>query len=170
MRLFVALRPPFEAVAHLAAAAAGVPTTRTDQWHVTLAFLGELEGPEPLREPLARAAAGSPPLRLRLSGASTFGSGVLAAGLAGDVEGLRRLAAAVRSACRAAGVDLPRGRYRPHLTVARRQPVPPALAGYEGPPWTATELELVRSRLGAQVEHQVVRRHRLGVSGGPAGA
>lgn len=164
MRLFVSLRPPADAVAHLAAAVAGVRSTSVDQWHVTLAFLGEVPGPAPLHGPLARAADASPPLPVRLAGGGWFrGPGVLYAALAGDVDGLHALAADVRAACTQAGVAFEPRPYRPHLTVARRLRVDPGvLSGYDGPAWTARELELVRSRLGARVEHEVLERYRLG--------
>ena len=164
MRLFVSLRPPAEVREHLAQALAGLRTTRADQWHVTLAFLGEVPDPEPLRPGLAAAASASSPLPLQLRGSGFFRRpGVLFAALAGDVDGVRSLAADVEAACRAAGVDLEERVYRPHLTVARRLPDDPGvLPGYEGPAWTATEVELVRSRLGKQVEHEVVGRWPLG--------
>lgn len=164
MRLFVSLRPPADVCAALAAALADLRTTRVDQWHVTLGFLGEVPDPAPLSGPLAEVAAASPALALRLSGGGFFrGPGALYAGLAGDVEGLHALAGGVRSACRRAGVHLEPRPYRPHLTVARRLRADPGvLAGYEGPAWTAREVELVRSRLGAGVEHEVLERFPLG--------
>lgn len=163
MRLFVSLRPPPVVCAHLAAAVAGVRTTRVDQWHVTLAFLGEVPSPDPLTDPLSDLAASSSPLSLRLTGGGFFrGPRVLFAGVSGDVDALRRLAVAVEQACRGAGVHLEPGTYRPHLTVARRLPADPGvLVGYEGLPWTATEIELVHSRLGSTVEHEVLSRHPL---------
>lgn len=164
MRLFVSLRPPDEVREDLVRALSGLRTTRADQWHVTLAFLGEVPDPAPLGEPLAGAAAASPPLRLRLRGGGFFrGPGVLFAAPGGDVEGLQVLATGVAAACRSAGVHLEPRHYRPHLTVARRLPHDPGtLSGYEGPPWTASELELVRSRLGTRAEHEVLARHALG--------
>lgn len=163
MRLFVSLRPPVQACAHLAGALAGLRTTRVDQWHVTLAFLGEVPSAAPLEQPLSAAAAASPPLSLQLAGGGFFRAPrVLFAGLSGDLDGLRRLAADVERACRDAGVHLGPRTYRPHVTVARRLPADPGrLDGYDGPPWTATELELVRSRLGSPVEHEVLARHAL---------
>jgi RNA 2',3'-cyclic 3'-phosphodiesterase len=164
VRLFVSLRPPPEVIDALARTVAGLRTTRRDQWHVTLAFLGEVPDPWPLDPALAGAAAAGVPLDLRLRGGGFFRRpGVLYAGLAGDVEGLRELARQVEAAAREAGVHLEERPFRPHLTVARRlRSDPGCLDGYEGPPWTATELELVRSRLGATVEHEVLSHHRLG--------
>ena len=164
MRLFVSLRPPVAACEHLVAALGGLRTTRVDRWHVTLAFLGEVPDPAPLLPGLRTAAAQAQPLALQLRGSGFFrGPGVLFARLSGDVDPLHRLAADVATACRHAGVHLEPRPYRPHLTVARRLPRDPGvLAQYEGPPWTATEVELVRSRLGARVEHEVLERFELG--------
>lgn len=160
MRLFVSLRPPAQAVQHLARAARGLRTTDVGQWHVTLAFLGEVPDPAPLVPGLADVAARTAPLALQLAGSGLLrGQGIVSAGLAGDVERLRALAAGVAGACRAAGVRLEDRPYRPHLTVARRAPRDAGvLAGYEGPPWTATEVELVRSHLGQRAVHEVLER------------
>ena len=43
MRLFVQVRPSADAVDHLRAHLRGVRTSNPDQWHVTLAFLGEVD-------------------------------------------------------------------------------------------------------------------------------
>ena len=160
MRLFVSLRLPSPARAHLAAALAGARLTDVGQWHVTLAFLGEVPAAEPLAPELAGAVAQHPPLALRVRGGGAFGR-VWWGGLDGDVAGLRSLAADVADACRAAGVALEDRPYRPHVTVARRGSGPHPLEGYEGPAWTASEVELVRSRLGATARHEVLARFPL---------
>lgn len=158
MRLFLSLRPPPEVRAHLAAAVAGLRTTDVAQWHVTLVFLGEVPSEQPVAPGLEAVAARTPPLRLRLRGGGVFrGPGVLYAGVDGDVAGLRRLAADLEQVCRHAGVELADRPYRPHLTVARRVRDAQRLADYEGPVWTATEVELVRSHLGATARHEVLR-------------
>lgn len=163
MRLFVSLRPPSDVVAHLAGAAAGLRTTDVRQWHITLAFLGEVPEAEPLVPRLDEVARRSPPLDLELRGSGTFrGQGLVYAGVAGDVDGLRRLAAAVQGACREASVLLEERPYRPHLTVSRRaRQDATVLSGYEGPPWTAQEVELVRSHLGQRAVHEVLHRFPL---------
>lgn len=156
MRLFVSVPLPAVARDHLAAALRGVRTTAPDRWHVTLAFLGEQDGADHLLPGLAAVAAGTGPFALRVDGGGTF-PGVLWAGVDGDLVALGRLAEQVAGACRAAGVELDRRRYRPHVTVARRA-APALLDGYRGPPWTVRSFDLVRSRLGRQVRHDVVRR------------
>ena len=157
----MALRPPADAVAHLRDVLPRWPSA-PERWHVTLAFLGEVADPGPLGPLLQDACAGGP-LDLRLAGSGHLRpqrSGV------GRRGGRRRraaaLAGAVARAARAGGVDVEQRSYRPHLTVGRRGPPDPAvLAAYEGPSWTATEVELVRSHLGRTVEHEVLERCSL---------
>ena len=86
MRAFVALTPPAAALAELEAAVAPLRAAHPDlrwtpatQWHLTLAFLGEVDErvlPE-LTERLARAARRHGPLRLALGGGGRFGDRVL---------------------------------------------------------------------------------------------
>ena len=159
MRTFVAVRPPPAAVAHLRAVLPSWPSA-PERWHVTLAFLGEVEDPRLLVPALAEVCAGQPRLDLRLAGSGSFGrGGPVWVGVEGDRCGLTALAGAVAQACRAAGVDVERRAYHPHLTVGRRgRPDPARLAAYAGPTWTAAEVELVASRLGPPVEHRVLER------------
>jgi len=167
MRLFVAVTPPPEALDELSSATAAMRSarpelrwTRPDQWHLTLAFLGEVDDQAlaDLSVRLGRAAAGHPPMRLALHGAGRFGNRVLWTRVSGDVVALRGLAASVRAAARRARVAVEDRPYRPHITLARGRegtdlrPVVDALAGFAGHTWTAGELHLVRSRLGAGPE------------------
>lgn len=162
MRLFVALRPPAAALADLRGRLSRWPSS-SERWHITLAFLGELAGPQDVDAQLATRLAGRPALDLRLTGSGTFGrGGPVWVGVGGDVDALRDLAARVAAAARAAGVELERRAYRPHLTVGKRgHPDPAQLASYVGPPWTATEVELIRSDLGRTVAHTVLERYPL---------
>jgi 2'-5' RNA ligase len=86
MRAFVALIPPAPALAELAEAVAplraahpGLRWTPPEQWHLTLAFLGEVdEGVLPdLAERLARAARRHTPMTLAFAGGGRFGDRVL---------------------------------------------------------------------------------------------
>jgi 2'-5' RNA ligase len=164
MRLFVAVTPPPEALDELRAATAAMRSAHPElrwslpaQWHLTLAFLGEVgdEARADLSARLGRTAARHPPMRLALQGAGRFGDRVLWTRVAGDLVELRGLAASVRAAARRAGVEVEVRPYRPHLTLARGRdgvdlkPVVAALAGFAGCTWTAAELHLVHSRLGA---------------------
>ena len=169
MRLFVALAPPAEAVAELAAVLRDLPPeprvrwTRPEQWHVTLAFLAEVDerAQAELASRLGRVARRHAPLRLSLAGGGRFGGQVLWTRIEGDRLPLRRLADAVRAAARRCGLPTDQRPYRAHLTLARSalarttQPAPDlrplvaALQGFAGSAWPATDLHLVRSQLGA---------------------
>ncbi|GAA5139043.1 RNA 2',3'-cyclic phosphodiesterase [Pseudonocardia adelaidensis] len=164
MRLFVAVTPPPQALDELRSDTAAQRSARPelrwarpDQWHLTLAFLGDVgdAARADLSTRLGRTAARHPPMRLALHGAGRFGDRVLWTRVTGDVVALRGLAASVRAAARRAGVDVEDRPYRPHLTLARARdgadlrPVVEALAGFAGRTWTAGELHLVRSHLGA---------------------
>ena len=73
----------------------------------------------------------------------------------GDRDGLRRLADSTRAAARRTGLVVEHRTYRPHVTLARAdggvdlRPLVERLVSWQGPPWVATRLQLVRSRLGA---------------------
>ncbi|HSU12262.1 MAG TPA: RNA 2',3'-cyclic phosphodiesterase [Pseudonocardia sp.] len=193
MRAFVALVPPASALAELAASLApvraaypGLRWTPPGQWHLTLAFLGDIEGDglddgvlPALAERLARAARRHPPMELALEGSGRFGDRVLwtrVHDLAADARrghtGVRALAGSVGAAARRCGIPVDDRPYRPHLTLARARPgtdlrpAVDALTDFAGTPWTADALHLVRSRLGAgpggTAAHDVLATWRLG--------
>ena len=80
MRLFAALVPPDDAVEDLEAflaprrRAAAFRWTAPEQWHLTLAFAGDVAERhlDDLGERLARAAAKRHPLPLRIAGGGAF--------------------------------------------------------------------------------------------------
>jgi RNA 2',3'-cyclic 3'-phosphodiesterase len=173
MRLFVAIAPPTAVLDDLDALARPLRTGRQDlrwtsreAWHVTLAFLGQVDESAAARllPRLERAARRHHTFRLAFSGSGAFPAAtranVLWSGLSGDRGALARLAESVAAGASRAGAPPPdKGRrFQPHLTLARcRTPADvtelvAALAGYQGPPWTADRIHLVRSRLGA-TEH-----------------
>ena len=168
MRLFAALVPPEPVLADVRRLVDGVRDgwpelrwARPDQWHLTLTFFGAVDEPvvPDLSARLARAASRAQPLALSFGSGGAFGSRrrarVVWLRVDGDREPLRRLSRATDAAARRVGLDVEDRPYRPHLTLARaRQPtdVRPlleALESHAGPPWTATRLALVRSRLAA---------------------
>lgn len=180
LRLFAAVDPPAAICAELSAALPS-PDQRLRyvapaQWHVTLAFYGSVAESkvESLRGGLARAAARSRPLQLRLSGAGTFPrqaakARVLWVGLDGDVDELRRLADRCAGAGRRARIASEARSFRAHLTLARaRQGAVDAsdqlaaLTGFESSWWSVDVVRLVHSTLGAQVTHQTVAEFMLG--------
>lgn len=176
MRLFVAAYPPEDACAHLAAMVDGLAISRAaaggvnarvaprSNWHVTLAFLGEVpdERYDDVREALTsavsrwRVAGGTPP-GLAVAGGGRFGRGrftILWAGIRGEVDALRALATTVRRQVKRARLPFDSKPLRPHLTLARpgdRVDIRADLAtlrDYSGPEWTVTELRLMRSNPG----------------------
>jgi len=186
MRMFVALYPSDEAIAHLAGALTPLHTETSpavrwippERWHITLAFLAEVDPArvERLQESLAEVAAQHTPLEgLNLSGAGTFGPTVWV-GVAPTHRGTpaERLAKAVQRACRTAGIEVEHRPWRAHLSIARvrtrdsdeaktlTQRLVAELADYSGPAWTASSITLVHSILGPQPEHIPVGRYALG--------
>jgi 2'-5' RNA ligase len=163
MRLFVSVRPPPTAIAHLVAALPGSRTNRAEQWHITLAFLGDVPASRVLYDGLRDASARHRPFELRLAGGGVFGGArVVWAGVGGQVEQLNGLAADVRAACRAAGAVLDNRSYRPHVTVGKVGRLDPeALQGYVGPTWPVRDVELVHSVLRKTAGHTVLERFAL---------
>ena len=183
-RLFVAVWPPHEVARILEALerphVRGVRWTAPPQWHVTLAFLGDVAEPgiaslgTALADVAARAAA---PPEARLGPATVcYGRNVLGV----PVAGLDELAEAVRGAVgpgpgpvgtpsappadpvaggspsRRAGTATPSPEhpFRGHLTLARGKggrPVPASLTGLPlGALWRVGEVCLVRSEMVAE--------------------
>ena len=92
-----------------------------ENFHVTLAFLGELR--EPVVEDVADAlsAVSGRAFTLRVAGLGTFGRGnprILFAEVRPD-PALLALRKSVRRAARGGGVELAHERYHPHVTLAR---------------------------------------------------
>ena len=187
VRVFVALAPPDDAKDELAGALQPVYEqyprlrwNRIEDWHITLAFLGELPvtAVPVLRPALAQLAASRPPLRLGLNGGGHFDDRVLWSGIEGELEGLHRLADEVRSLVRACGVAFPeRPLLLPHLTLARARRgeqagIPSAAAGlgdFVGRPWQAERLHLVGSNIGrgpGVIRYRDIEAWRFG-GGGP---
>ena len=163
MRLVIALRPSVEAVARLAAALADRPPCRPDQWHITLAFLGEVSKPEVLYDGLRTAAARTSSFPLHLTGGGAFARArVVWVGIGGDADSLGALAADVQQACRDAGVPLEQRRFRPHVTVGRTGRLDPVVLRTDtGTPWQVAEVELVHSVLGKTATHTVLEQFAL---------
>jgi 2'-5' RNA ligase len=167
--LFVALSPPDAVIEDLDAACAPVrarcPDLRwapTGEWHVTLAFLGEVpeEALARLLPRMERGARRHATFGLSFAGAGAFPSpnraSVLWSGLAGNRRALGELAQTVAAGAGRAGVPPPDAgrRYRAHLTLARsREPADVSgavteLNTYAGPVWQAEAIHVIRSYLG----------------------
>ncbi|WP_405194307.1 RNA 2',3'-cyclic phosphodiesterase [Streptomyces anulatus] len=164
-RVFLALAPPDDAKDELAQALRPaydayprMRWNRIEDWHITLAFLGELPvaAVPPLMPPLAGLASGRRPLRLALHGGGHFDERVLWTGVTGDLEGLHHLATDVRALVRECGVSFPERPLRPHLTLARSRrgdhaatvAAAEGLAAFAGRSWEAGRLHLVGSNIG----------------------
>ncbi|MET9324221.1 RNA 2',3'-cyclic phosphodiesterase [Streptomyces sp. NPDC003038] len=164
VRVFIALAPPDVAKEELArelrpayAAYPRMRWNRIEDWHITLAFLGELPiaTVSLLRPPLADLAVARRPLELALRGGGHFGERVLWSGIGGDLEGLHLLAGEVRAAVEGCGVAFEGRPLRPHLTLARARRDDPScaveaaagLAGFAGRFWQAERLHLVASNV-----------------------
>lgn len=165
MRLFASISPSTQAREHLLGALRPISAdlgpdlrwTDPQQWHLTLAFYGEQpEGAiEDLLGHLAMAAAGARAMELNLRGAGSFNRRNLWVGVGGETPMLKQLMAD----CLLDPSE--RSRQRAHLTVARNQrgrqrgwdpvldDVVHALAVYQGPDFPVTQIDLVKSTLGA---------------------
>ncbi len=169
MSLFVAIQPDEAAVAHLDDAlervrrepqAQGLHWQPTDRWHVTLAFLGDVDaGRAPaLCDRLDAVGTATAPITgLRLSGSGVFGRRILWVALsvarAPEDQRLAALGRRVADGMRREHVTIERRTWQPHLTVARARQgdgtaAATLLADYRGPLWTLDRLALVHSTGG----------------------
>jgi 2'-5' RNA ligase len=164
MRAFLALPVPDIQANALMQVQAGLPQGRPvprENLHLTLAFLGY--APDAALEEIDAALSLRPP---RAADLAVTGVGLMEHGERGllvahvaHAPGLDAAQAAAAQAARRAGIDLPRRRFRPHVTLARGvrpEPGAPAdrLAAWLGanarpgvPPWRAEALCLYASHL-----------------------
>ncbi len=180
MRLFVALPVPDavrsaldDAVAPLRHEHRQLRWTRSSTWHVTLAFLGEVErSAEDVAAVLGEAVAAQPvgPVRLSLGAAGHFRRQVLWIGVDDEPAGaVGLLGGHLQRGLAEAGVPVDAKPVRAHLTLARprdrRGRIPAAVV--DAVPaveaaWTATDAVLYRSHLGdGPARHEVLARIAL---------
>jgi 2'-5' RNA ligase len=200
MRLFVAAYPPAQVRDDFAGVVSGLnvgqPRERgrsvrlapPENWHVTLAFLGEVpdEKVDDVRRAVDQAvgrwraerdadAADAPDApAVRIAGGGTFGRDrftTLWAGLRGDVDDLGGVADALRRELRAARLPYDDKRFRPHVTIARPgdritadelAADLAALEAYESPTWKLGDIRLMRSQLGPRPSYD--RMHEAPLS------
>ena len=115
MRLFIALTLP-QAVRddldRLATALPGLRWAPSDNYHLTLRFLGEVQRPDAQDIDQALAALRMPQFELALAGIDVFGKGR-------KLRSLTRLQAKVEQAVTRAGQPPQARRFKPHVTLAR---------------------------------------------------
>jgi 2'-5' RNA ligase len=175
--LFVAITPSVLALSELERVVAPLRASRPElrwaspeSWHVTLAFLGEVnEKATPrLERKLGNAAARHRAVGLRTASGGAFPTAprarVLWTGLEGDMDALDKIARSVDGAARHANVPPPDAgrRFRPHITLARcKEPVDvsdlvESLRSHTGSPWTADRIHLIRSYMGPRPHYESI--------------
>jgi 2'-5' RNA ligase len=129
MRLFTALAVPDEIARPLLLMQAGVPGARwqkREQLHLTLRFIGEVDGAEANAIDDALAAITAPSFTLELKGVGSFGGKNprdLWAGAAPN-EALIRLNRKIESALQRIGLEPEARKFTPHVTLARLKNAP----------------------------------------------
>lgn len=124
-RLFVALPIPDDVADALTAMQGGVPDANwvpSENFHITLAFIGEVDGGMAQDIDAALATIDGPILDVEMAGVDHFVDGRQPTALYAAVvqeERLSRLRDKVANALRGEGVKLDRRRFRPHVTLAR---------------------------------------------------
>ena len=137
VRLFAGIPVPDAQRSALAALQAGVPGTRwipVENFHVTLAFIGEVTEDVADDAHAALESVLSAPFEMTVEGVGCFSQGinptVLWAGISPS-SALMTLQSRVQSALDRAGVPFERRKYTPHITLARfRDPAEDRLAGF----------------------------------------
>ena len=124
MRLFAAISPPDEARDRLEGLQSGLPAERRVPWenfHITLAFFGDVDGAQAKDLDAALGALRFAPFEAKLAGVDVFGGDrprLIYAGVEASTP-LTALQSSVVNAARAAGIALEAKRYVPHVTLAR---------------------------------------------------
>jgi 2'-5' RNA ligase len=129
IRLFVALPLPEDVADSLLALEQGVPGARWsthEQLHLTLRFIGEVDGRDASAIDETLAAISAPPFALQLKGVGTFGGKnprALWAGVAAN-DALMHLQRKIESAIQRLGFPAEERKYTPHVTLARLRAAP----------------------------------------------
>ncbi len=162
MRLFVALDLPWEIKEELSDLSCNLPGARwvpTDNFHLTLRFIGEANRLQAEEIDYALASLRGRSFAFSLCGLGWFEKAgrvnTLYVGVERN-EDLARLQAKVETALHRVGLALERRRFTPHVTLARMdQPVTPALTNfvqahnlYRSAPIRADNVTLFSSFLG----------------------
>jgi RNA 2',3'-cyclic 3'-phosphodiesterase len=150
LRLFFALWPDVDAVTRLARVAASLVLTNPGRlvdaknYHVTLAFLGEVAAP---RLAVLQQIGGSlraPRCAIALDSLELWPQSRVVAAAAQEIPpGLLSLWSQLHEA-----TGLPRAQLRAHVTLARKVAQPPVVQAMSPILWRATRFSLVRSETG----------------------
>lgn len=134
MRAFFAIELPDDVRAELALAQrrlrealedAPIGWTPPANWHLTLAFLGDIADPAPWADAARAALAGVGPIDLAIGALGTFGDRVLWAGVSGPgLPALVALADALGQALAPLGYAAEHRPYSPHITLGRTREGP----------------------------------------------
>lgn len=181
MRLFIAAYLPAEVERHFAemvgtlAVARPMPEGQSlrlvpaEQWHMTLAFIGEVDdGRADDAVEVLRALPALEP-QVRIGGGGRFGRGkftTLVAKVDGDVA---PLGDAVRKLLKKRRLPFDHRPLQPHVTVARPADRLPAealeadlavLRDYQGPQWRVDDVRLMKSELGPRPTYEALATTR----------
>jgi len=175
-RLFVAIDLPEECSQQLEEICHGLPGARwmrDRQFHVTLRFVGEVDGPTEHRLAEALNGVRADPFELQLAGVGCFPSRgaprVLWAGVSASPE-LAALYQQVRRVLRRAGLPPEERKFHPHVTLGRLRNVPvqrlhaflTAHAGLTSELFAVTDVQLFSSALGSSgAQHRVEASYPL---------
>jgi RNA 2',3'-cyclic 3'-phosphodiesterase len=129
MRLFVALALPDDVAEGLALLQAGVPGARwstRDQLHLTLRFIGEVDGSDAAAIDDALATIKAPKFSIALRGVGEFGGKSPRALWAGVGEGdaVMHLQRKIEVALQRIGLPAEERKFKPHVTLARLRAAP----------------------------------------------
>ena len=176
MRLFVALFPPMTVRQGLWAISAGVPGAKwvaPENLHLTLRFIGEVDGATVNDVMAALSTVKGHSFELQLAGVGQFGdrrqAHMLWAG-ARPSEVLMLLHARIEAALVRIGLEPERRKFHPHVTLARLRGAPRDRVGrfladhgrYESPPFIADSFVLCSSHLGrVQADYRVEAEYPL---------
>ena len=129
MRLFVAIAVPQTVAEQLLMIQAGVPGARwstREQLHLTLRFIGEVDGRDAASIDEMLAAIAAPKFTLQLKGAGEFGGKTpraLWAGVAPN-EALTHLQRKIETALQRIGLEAEKRKFTPHVTLAYLKSAP----------------------------------------------
>jgi 2'-5' RNA ligase len=180
-RLFVAIRPPREIRELLLGIMGAVQNARwqdDEQLHLTLRFIGEVDGHQAEDIAAALGALHHQRFDISVSGVGKFerrGKGALWAGVSPHDQ-LKSLHKKVDQACLRAGLEPDERAYHPHITLARlgpntgpAEPFIERWAGLSSTSFTVDNICLFESRLGSEgANYTIAQRYPLGKDQAPS--